>query len=154
MGVADSLNQVTSTPDASGLVGGLVRRALDRAVMSNAEELGQTEQLNRTGELIAPEVVALEFMYFDGMQWLTSWDSSAQGLPWLVEISLAMQSKSGEKNGVVAPGIMISTMPIEDRKLYGIEVYTLTVAIPGAQLQATPSATGTGADSGMEAMGL
>jgi len=43
---------------------------------------------------------------------------------------------------------------MEDRTLYGIEVYTLTVAIPGAQLQATPGATGTGTDSGMEAMGL
>jgi hypothetical protein len=153
MGVGDALNDVTSTPEASGMVGGLVRRQLDRAVISNAEEQGQTDQLLRTGDLIAPEVLALEFAYFDGIEWLTDWDSSTQGLPWLVEISLAMQSKSGEKQGIVAPGISLSTMPYEEQTLYGIQVYTLTVAIPGAQLQAT-SAESADMASGMESVGL
>lgn len=153
-GVSDTMNEVTSTPDNGGMVGGLVRREIDRAVMANAEELGQTDQLMRTGELVAPEVISLEFSYFDGMQWLTDWDSSAQGLPLLVEISLAMQSKSGEKRaGIVAPGVSISTMPYEEQTAYGIEVYTLTVAIPGAQTQAATAATADAA-AGMEAMGL
>ena len=153
MGVGDAMTAVTSTPEASGMVGGLVRRQIDRAVVSNAEEQGQTDQLLRTGDLIAPEVLSLEFAYFDGIEWLTDWDSSTQGLPCLVEISLAMQSKSGEKQGVVPPGISLSTMPYEEQSLYGIEIYTLTVAIPGAQLQAT-SAESADMAAGMESMGL
>jgi type II secretory pathway pseudopilin PulG len=152
-GVSDTMNEVTSTPENSGMVGGLVRRQIDRAVMTNAEAMGQTDQLMRTGELIAPEVISLEFAYFDGMQWLTTWDSSTQGLPWLVEITLAMQSKSGEKKGIVSPGVSISTMPYEEQSALGIEVYTLTVAIPGAQLQATGTQS-TDTAEGMKAMGL
>lgn len=152
-GVSDAMNEVTSTPENGGLVGGLVRRQIDRAVMANAEELGQTDQLMRTGDLIASEVLSLEFSYFDGVQWLTEWDSSAQGLPQLIEISLAMQSKSGEKQGIVSPGISISTMPYEEQAAYGIEVYTLTVAVPGALTQAATGSS-TDAAAGMESMGL
>lgn len=153
IGVADAMDGVTSTPSGTGMLGGLVRRQIDRAVMTNAEEMGQSEQLGRTGELIAPEVVSLEFSYYDGIEWLTQWDSSAQGLPWLVEISLAMQSKSGEKNGIVSPGVSLTTMPYDEQKLYGIEIYRLTVAIPGAQLQATTPQSANAA-AGMESVGL
>lgn len=157
MGVTDSMNEVSTTQTSTGGVAGLVRRALDRAVMDNAEEMGQSDQLNRTGELVAPEVLALEFSYFDGTQWLTTWDSSTQGLPWLVDINLAMQSKSGEKNGAVPPGISLTTMTYDERQRYGIEIYNLTVTIPGAQLQSTGTADasgGTGTDSGMSSVGL
>lgn len=157
MGVTDSMNEVSTTQTSTGGVAGLVRRALDRAVMDNAEEMGQSDQLNRTGELVAPEVLALEFSYFDGTQWLTTWDSSTQGLPWLVDINLAMQSKSGEKNGAVPPGISLTTMTYDERQRYGIEIYNLTVTIPGAQLQSTGNADasgGTGTDSGMSSVGL
>jgi hypothetical protein len=44
-------------------------------------------------------------------------------------------------------------MPYEEQTLYGIQVYTLTVAIPGAQLQAT-SAESADMASGMESVGL
>ncbi len=154
MGVADRMNEVTTTPDNAGMAGGLVRRQIDRAVVSTAEEMGQADQVLRTGEVIAPEVLSLEFSFFDGTQWLTDWDSSSQGQPLLVEISLAMQSKSGERTaGLIQPGISLSTMPYEERAMYGIEVYTLTVTIPGAQTQAT-TATTTDAAAGMEAAGL
>ncbi len=157
MGVNDTMSQVSTTAINSNGSAGLVRRALDRAVMDNAELNGQTDQLNRTGELVAPEVLALEFSYYDGTQWTTTWDSSTQGLPWLVDITLAMQSKSGEKNGTIPPGLSLSTMTYDDRARYGIEIYNLVVTIPGAQLQSTGTATdasGTGTDSGMSSMGL
>ena len=71
---------------------GLVRRELDRAVSQYANEQGRMEQLNQQGELIAPEVVGLEFRYFDGSQWMEFWDSQqVQGLPLAVEITLAIQ---------------------------------------------------------------
>ena len=68
-----------------------------------------------------------------------------------------MQTKTGEKNGTVPPGISLTTMPYEQRAQYGIEVYNLMVTIPGSQLQSTGTATdstGTGTDSGMSSVGL
>ncbi len=71
---------------------GLVRRELDRAVTQYANEQGRMEQVNQQGELIAPEVVGLEFRYFDGSQWMEFWDSQQiQGLPLAVEITVAIQ---------------------------------------------------------------
>lgn len=71
---------------------GLVRRELDRAVSQYANEQGRMEQLNQQGELIAPEVVGLQFRYFDGSQWLEFWDSQQiQGLPLAVEVTVAIQ---------------------------------------------------------------
>lgn len=160
VGVNDSMSQVSSTPTGVNGAAGLVRRAIDRAVLDNAEATGQSNQLSRTGELVAPEVLALEFSYYDGTQWTTTWDSSTQGLPWLVDITLAMQSKSGEKNGAIPPGISLSTMPFDERSRLGIEIYNLMVTIPGAQLQSTSSGStdstgsGTGTDSGMSSVGL
>ncbi|MFM9117525.1 MAG: hypothetical protein ACKOU6_15325 [Planctomycetota bacterium] len=70
---------------------GLVRRQLDRAVSMQAASSGNSS-LNQLGELIAPEVVSIEFRYSDGSQWLTEWDSSQmQGLPVAVEILVALQ---------------------------------------------------------------
>lgn len=154
MGVNDTLNNFASDPaNASGFSSGLVRRQLDRAVTAYAEEMGDIDRLSRTGDLVAPEVIAVEFSYFDGVQWLLQWDSSTQSLPWLVQISLAMQSATASELAQLEPGTPISTMTYEDRSAYGIEVYELVVAIPGAQLTAADAASADQA-AGMESMGL
>jgi type II secretory pathway pseudopilin PulG len=153
MGVSDQLTQVASTPTSDGYPGGLVRRRIDRNILAYAEEQGFSMQLMQTGDLIAPEVISLEFSYFDGVQWLNFWDSSQQSLPWLVEISLAMQSATGQQREEVPPGTDVSTMPYEEQKRLGIEIYRLTVAIPGAQLQATDTSMSDQA-AGMQALGL
>jgi hypothetical protein len=135
------------------MASGLVRRQLDRGVTAYAEEIGDTSRLMRTGDLIAPEVISIEFSYFDGTQWLLEWDSSTQSLPWLIQISLAMQSATGSEKSWMAPGTPISTMTYEDRTAYGVKIYTLVVAIPGAQLRAADAMTEDQA-AGMDSMGL
>ncbi len=158
MGIEDSLAQFAS-PDSqisnpsSGQVGGLIRRQLDRAVTAYAEEMGDTQRLARTGDLLAPEVVALEFAYYDGVDWLTEWDSSTQSLPWLVEITLAMQSAEASETSPFSPGVSLNQLSYADRQTYGIELYQLVVAIPGAQLRPVDAATAEQAE-GMEVMGL
>lgn len=158
MGIEDSLSQFAS-PDSlsnnpsSGQVGGLIRRQLDRAVTAYAEEMGDTQRLARTGDLLAPEVVALEFAYYDGMDWLTEWDSSTQSLPWLVEITLAMQSARGSQASPFSPGVSLNQLSYADRQAAGIELYQLVVAIPGAQLRPADAASADQAE-GMGAMGL
>ncbi len=78
-GIQDPLEAAAGNGNLAN--GGLVRRSLDRAVTRWVYEQGQMEQMASTGQLIAPEVVALSFTYFDGLQWTPTWDSSAQGLP-------------------------------------------------------------------------
>ena len=102
---------------------------------------------------MAPEVISLEFAFFDGTQWLTQWDSSTQSLPWLVQINLAMQSASGLRAGKLEPGTQISMLSLDDRQQYGVQIYELVVAIPGAQLRAADAATADQA-AGMDSVGM
>ena len=161
-GVQDSLGQLSQ--QAAGLNagtlavanGGLVRRSVDRAVTQYSYEMGQSSQLQRTGELIAPEVLAIEFQYFDGATWQTQWDGSQQGLPHVVKITIAMQRDSKAKSNPLSPGLAISTISTSMIQEYGIEIYSTNTIIPGAQLLVAPQGTtATGStDTGMSNMGL
>jgi prepilin-type N-terminal cleavage/methylation domain-containing protein len=151
-GVQDVMSQVESRPstmagDSGGLQAGLVRRQLDRNVTSFAEASGLASQLAASGDMVSPEVVSLEFSFFDGAQWTYQWDSSTMGLPWLINISLAMQSATGQEKAGVPGGLNLSTLSREQMQAYGIEVYELTVAIPGAQLSTKPNASDSSSDS-------
>ncbi|MFP6669028.1 MAG: hypothetical protein VB876_17075 [Pirellulales bacterium] len=69
---------------------GLVRRVIDRAAVRWAAGRGEADFLLDNAELIAPEVRALEFRYFDGVEWLEQWNSDdLLGLPVAVEIIIA-----------------------------------------------------------------
>ena len=101
-GVVDPLASVGGDPEQSfGGVsdelsgelagGGLVRRALDRAATTFASLNGNLSGLNQTGELLAPEVTALEFSYWDGVTWQIQWSSDEYGeLPLAVQVTLSM----------------------------------------------------------------
>jgi hypothetical protein len=161
-GVQDSLGQLSqqaamlNSGTAAVANGGLVRRSVDRAVTQYSYEMGQSDQLLRTGELIAPEVLAVEFQYFDGTTWQTQWDGSQQGLPQVVKITIAMQRDSKAKSNPLSPGLAISTISTDMIQEYGIEIYSTKTIIPGAQLLVAPQGTtATGStDNGMSSMGL
>lgn len=153
MGVTDSMASFGSGSVNEGYNSGLVRRQLDRAITAYAEENGDTQRLLQTGDLMAPEVISLEFAFFDGVEWLTEWDSSAQSLPWLVQITLAMQTEKGARANKLEPGTQVDMLSLGDRQQYGVQIYELVVAIPGAQLRAADAASADQA-AGMEAMGL
>ncbi len=155
MGVSDSMSVFGSDNATSAVAGsftsGLVRRALDRGVTAFAEENGDTDRLQRTGDLVAPEVIGLDFGFYDGSlgQWVTEWDSSQQSLPLLIRVSLAMQNEKGRENTPIEAGTLLSSLSIADRQAYGLEVYELIVSIPGANLVAAEAQ-----EAGMDSMGL
>ncbi len=77
----------------SAAPGGLVRRELDRAANKWALESGGISGLLATGELLATEIAAIEFSYFDGVQWQTFWNSDdRQALPVAIEIKLTLSA--------------------------------------------------------------
>jgi prepilin-type N-terminal cleavage/methylation domain-containing protein len=136
--------------------GGLVRRQLDRALTLWAESQGTLDRLQRTGQLVAPEVVAIEFQYFDGLQWLPAWNSAEQGVPWVIQVTLAMQTAGAARQQPLAAGGDLS-MLIASGQAAGLRTYQLMVALPGAQLLPPPetaASQSSGGDSAMEAMGL
>ena len=59
-------------------------------------------------ELLAPEVGSVQFRYFDGVEWLESWDSSTEErLPNAVEVTLEFRSiaDSEDQSDVLAGGL-------------------------------------------------
>lgn len=119
--------------------GGLVRRAIDRGVYRWAAENGQITQVNKTGQIVAPEIIALSFSYFDGQQWTTTWDSSVSGIPWAVNISIYMQHAKAARENPVPAGVSMLTLTSGIMAESGIEMYSMIVNIPGAQSLMTPS---------------
>jgi hypothetical protein len=104
-GVEDPLNPGGGTTAQPR--GGLVRRSLDRAVTTQAATTGSVSRLSQTGELLAPEIVAIEFAYWDGAMWQVEWNSDAYGeLPLAVRISIAMgdPTASGGQRSAAAEG--------------------------------------------------
>jgi len=87
--VRDVLSGSSQTPQVAS---GLVRRELDRSVLQYAANYGSMDSVLRTGELIAPEVIGIQFQYFDGAAWLTEWDSEQMGgLPVAIEVVVLIQ---------------------------------------------------------------
>jgi hypothetical protein len=154
-GIQDQLNQIAGADPLKNT--GLVRRSLDRAVTRWANEQAQTQQLQTTGQIIAPEIIALSFSYFDGLQWVTSWDSSSQGLPWAVQITIAMQHSRYAREAPITPGTPLATLITLPKTETGLETYSTLVVIPGVQLLKTPaeqSTTTEGTDTAASSLGL
>jgi hypothetical protein len=161
-GVQDPLARLTSqiatssSGNASGLSGGLVRRSLDRAVTQYAYEMGNSDQLIRTGEIIAPEVIGIDFSYFGPQGWQTQWDSSSMGLPSVVKVTIAMQRESSARTKPMDPGLSLSTLNASMMQEYGISLYSMNILIPGAALLPGPATSTSGGTSsnGMSSLGL
>lgn len=161
-GVQDPLARLTSqiatssNGNAAGLSGGLVRRSLDRAVTQYAYEMGNSDQLIRTGEIIAPEVIGIDFSYFGAEGWQTQWDSSSMGLPSVVKVTIAMQRESSARIKPLDPGLSLSTLNTSMMQEYGIDLYSMNILIPGAALLPGPATSTSGGTSsnGMSSLGL
>ena len=69
--------------------GGLVRKEGDRYAVESAEMTGQNTATTQSSSVLAPEIIAMEFRYFDGIAWQSSWDSPSVGrLPRAIEVQL------------------------------------------------------------------
>ncbi len=69
--------------------GGLYRRQIDRAVAAYRNDTGLVASPDDYSQLVAQEVHAVSFRYFDGTDWQSSWDSEeAGGFPTAVEVTL------------------------------------------------------------------
>ena len=101
-GVEDSLATATAELGLEFNLsnGGLVRRSLDRAATVEAANTGSLALLNQTGDLLAPEVIGIEFSYWDGVAWQLEWSSDAyEELPLAISVTLRLRPDRVEDDG-------------------------------------------------------
>ena len=109
---------------------GLVRRQMDRAVTTFAADNGNADDLMNLGDVIAPEVVGLEFQYWDGIQWLPEWDTELnEGLPVAVEVRLYMRSNRSNQSSSLLSAFSFNEQDDMDSE-QGVSVYRLVVRLP------------------------
>jgi hypothetical protein len=79
---------VVADGSTTGAAMGLLRSESPRIVSLLGNTLSVT---GSRSEVLAPEVTAIQFRYFDGATWSTQWDSvSLGGLPRCIEVTLQL----------------------------------------------------------------
>ena len=113
---------------------GLVRREMDRTTATYMESMGGMSDPQMGLESIAPEVAAIEFLYFDGSGWTDVWNSEELGgPPRAVQIRVSIIPKKLRDRGV-SPGAPAGARLPEDLLTYSLVVY-----LPGSESAATPA---------------
>ncbi|MCA9187038.1 MAG: hypothetical protein R3E01_13715 [Pirellulaceae bacterium] len=111
--------------------GGLVRRSLDRGSTQYAANNNLLVGLDATSELMAAEVIALEFMYFDGVAWTNTWDSEERaGLPMAVMVTVALSS---DPTQTIAAGTLNSSLQSLPSSTGAIRYYRTVISLPSAR---------------------
>jgi hypothetical protein len=129
---------------------GLYRREVDRAVTRYADSMGNTDALNAQGVLLAPEVIAVEYRYFDGTEWSSEWDSDErQGLPMAVEIAIALVTDDDP----IASALPSSLFDVAGIRQPGYAVYRLLVYVPAGMPSSEDSTGSSASTSGSSSTG-
>ncbi len=118
-------------PENGPPLSGLVRRAIDRATIRWAGDRGESDWLLDNTELMAPEVQAVEFRYFDGTEWLEQWNSDELlGLPVAVEIMIAFTPKDDPQQNFSNETLQREIVPSE---LDPDSIFRTVVRLPTAR---------------------
>ena len=106
--------------------------------------------MDQNVEILAPEVTALQFAYFDGVEWSMEWDSELRGgIPVAVEISLVILPEDERQFDTRVE--MESAM----NNVSTDHIYRLVVYLPGSDaVELEEFAAGLTGDVDMEASGL
>lgn len=138
-GVSDPLQgYLPQQTELAGTVpGGLVRRELDRAANKWAVESGAMAGLLATGDLVATEVIAIEFSYFDGNVWQIFWNSDdMNSLPVAIQVTITIGDPAAIASGDVATDVITETGVTEARS------FTQIIQIPAGRVVPLNTTTG------------
>ena len=116
------------TTEGSG-VQGLARLEGDRLAVTLADQQGKVEDLAAATEVVAEEINYVQFSYFDGVSWWTTWDSvSMGGLPQAVEIVIGFGPPPDQQQEQLPTSPVLEAAGAVDVQ----ETYRLVVALPVA----------------------
>ncbi|MBL8851483.1 MAG: hypothetical protein JNG89_17500, partial [Planctomycetaceae bacterium] len=117
---------------ASRSPAGLARLAGDQMAIDRADEQMDEAAMAAAAKLIAPEIASLTFRYFDGQEWVDSWDSMAMdGLPLAIEVTLGYRDEAAEAD---LPTGLSSVVPIGETVRHVIQVPLADPAMGGSAL--------------------
>ena len=106
----------------------LIRRVQSRAEALFSATTGDTTLAMQGEQLLSDQIASLEFEYFDGLQWVTEWDSTLDGgLPVAVRIVVTVVDADRE----------MTEGPVDAADLSAANFFQLTVALPLAQANLT-----------------
>jgi prepilin-type N-terminal cleavage/methylation domain-containing protein len=128
-------NALSGAASLGGGGGGLLRREMDRASATLAMQQGDSTQLQGPEEPLAPEVQGLEFRYFDGTDWVETWDTTDRsGLPLavLINLWLTRPPKRSARMGL---------WPGEGGEQGDLQQFQLLVHLPAARATTSSSST-------------
>ena len=96
----------TGTLQGAASGSGLARLEGDRLALSMADQQSNVATMAAHTEILAPEVTALRFMYYDGFRWRSDWDSSVLGgLPLAIDVEIALRPHAGHSQ----PGLQAAS---------------------------------------------
>ena len=125
---------------------GLIRRQVDRATGRFAIASGNAIGLQSKDRLLAPEVQSIEFMYWNGYEWLPEWDSDVMaGIPVAVQVLLSMRSRSPHKSG----GVVLNVSSGASDADQSVVSYRMVVRLPVGKINEIENT-----DEGLESLGL
>ena len=134
-GISSTLTATTIDSSA-----GLLRGERDRPSAAYLYSGGTTFPSSDRAEVIAPEVQAIEFRYFDGTSYYDSWDTELRSaLPMAVEVMIQVRTSNQERGVEQARG----AVALDDVQAPGEWlVYRLTVKIPQGKASSADDESG------------
>jgi hypothetical protein len=132
---ASGLAATSFEHESQEFAGGLVRQEIPRPARLFAEQNANSAVLESGQALIAPEVVHIEFRYFDGEQVLEFWDMVEQrSLPLAIEVRIWLTSAHEAANSAA----LLDAQSL----LSTAREYRQTVFLPMAELSQSSAAAG------------
>ena len=124
---AGSIAATSLAPEAQLRAGGLVRQEIPRRLRVWAEQAGNNMVLDSGQSLIAPEVVHIQFRYFDGIEVTDVWDMRERNaLPLAIEVRLWIAPTSTDATAM--------RTGYDPTALAGAREYRQTVFLPMSQV--------------------
>jgi len=147
---AGSVAATSLSPELEARAGGLVRQETPRRMRVWAEQLGDSAILESGQKLIAPEVVHLEFRYYDGEQIVDVWDMrEAEALPRAIEVRiwLATSNANQTAGSSTYSGTSLSEFAREYRQTVFLPMSDLTAGEGAAGDSSSDSSTDSSSES-------
>jgi type II secretory pathway component PulJ len=122
---------------------GLIRREVDRAVARYAIDRGGSTDLESSAKVIAPEITQIYFSYYDGQDWVATWDSDELGrLPIAIKVVVQIGGGAGA-NGMNQTASTNNSTNATNLQSIALETHTMVVylTISEAPTESEASAT-------------
>ena len=104
----------------------LIRRVQNRARALYSAEFGDPTSAMQGEQFLTDQIASIEFMYFDGVEWLDAWDSTLMGgLPTAVQITIVVLE--AEEASAMAGLLGANSVEADN-------IYQLVVTLPTAKL--------------------